>query len=100
MVRSSNRSLTAELYTASNASSTVIIEFTTNYVIEEFVLAITDEGDEVELTEEEIEAGVIAKVVNDYYSISLIDEGTKFIRRLSVSAYTKNSVPRLPAYCA
>jgi hypothetical protein len=55
-----------------NATSTDEISFTTNYDPKDFALALSDSGEEVELTTAEEEAGVLAKVANEHYEITLI----------------------------
>ncbi len=59
-----------------NKTSTDEISFTTNYDPEEFVLSLSELGTVVELTEEEEEAGVLAKVRNRFYEIILVSTGT------------------------
>jgi hypothetical protein len=55
-----------------NATSTDEISFTTNYDPEEFALTLSDSGAEVTLTADEEAAGVLAKVANAHYEITLV----------------------------
>jgi hypothetical protein len=57
-----------------NMTSTDEINFTTNYDVTEFTLALTD-GATVALTADDEAAGIIAKVANEYYEIALVDTG-------------------------
>ena len=59
-----------------NKTSTDEISFTTNYDPEDFAMALSDDGESVALTAAEEAAGIIAKVRNEFYEITLVSLGT------------------------